>query len=203
MAGGRICVYPPPSVRYRSDEATIAGNTCLYGATGGQLFAAGRAGERFAVRNSGAQAVVEGVGEHGCEYMTGGTVVVLGRSGSNFAAGMTNGIAFVFDEQQTFSRNCNTEFVQLLDLNHPVLDGYDQLLLNLLENHTKLCNSDKSRRITACFEEFRSQFVVIVPKRESDFLQNLLARELQRCGLALNSAEKLPRTEDSAAIQAS
>lgn len=93
MAGGRIVVKPHSGVAFKSDEATIAGNTCLYGATGGELFASGRVGERFAVRNSGALAVVEGIGDNGCEYMTGGVVTILGKTGINFGAGMTGGFA--------------------------------------------------------------------------------------------------------------
>nr|BBH90772.1 glutamate synthase [Thermosporothrix sp. COM3] len=113
MVGGQIVIMPPTNATYHSASNTILGNTVLYGATGGQLFAAGRAGERFAVRNSGALAVVEGIGDHGCEYMTGGMVVVLGETGRNFAAGMSSGVAYVLDTTNTFSANCNTSFVSL------------------------------------------------------------------------------------------
>jgi glutamate synthase (NADPH/NADH) large chain/glutamate synthase (ferredoxin) len=113
MTGGQIVVTPPASAQYASQENTIAGNTVLYGATGGELFVAGRAGERFAVRNSGAVAVVEGLGDHGCEYMTGGMVVVLGETGKNFAAGMSSGVAYVLDVQRQFPSRCNTELVQI------------------------------------------------------------------------------------------
>src|SRR5574341_826786 len=111
MAGGEIIMRLPREARYVSNENFILGNTVLYGATGGTLFAAGRAGERFAVRNSGAVAVVEGVGDHGCEYLTGGTVVVLGATGRNFAAGMTGGVAFVSDLENNFLPRLNTELV--------------------------------------------------------------------------------------------
>ena len=104
MAGGKLVIRPPLGVAYKSHEAVIIGNTCLYGATGGRLFAAGRAGERFAVRNSGAQAVVEGIGDNGCEYMTGGIVTILGETGVNFGAGMTGGFAYVLDENEDFYR---------------------------------------------------------------------------------------------------
>jgi glutamate synthase (NADPH/NADH) large chain len=106
-AGGKIVIYPPPGSRFKSNETAIIGNTCLYGATGGKLFVSGIAGERFAVRNSGATAVVEGVGDHGCEYMTGGVVAVLGDTGLNFGAGMTGGFAFVLDMNNTFVDNYN------------------------------------------------------------------------------------------------
>ena len=111
MGGGIIVVRPPQTARYAAHESTIIGNTVLYGATGGELFAAGQAGERFAVRNSGAVAVVEGLGDHGCEYMTGGAVLVIGQIGRNFAAGMSGGIAYVFDESRDFASRCNTDMV--------------------------------------------------------------------------------------------
>src|SRR5205814_8962199 len=107
MTGGQIILTPPPVASFSAHNNTILGNTVLYGATGGQLFAAGCAGERFAVRNSGALAVVEGIGDHGCEYMTGGMVVVLGETGQNFAAGMSSGIAYVLDTDNVFSGRCN------------------------------------------------------------------------------------------------
>src|SRR6202043_3963179 len=113
MTGGQIVIAPPSDAPYASEENTILGNTILYGATGGQLFAAGRAGERFAVRNSGAVAVVEGVGAHACEYMTGGMVVVLGETGPNFAAGMSAGVAYVLDMTGVFPMRCNSELVEL------------------------------------------------------------------------------------------
>jgi glutamate synthase (ferredoxin) len=111
MAGGELVLRLPIGARYASHENFIMGNTALYGATGGTVFAAGRAGERFAVRNSGATAVVEGVGDHGCEYMTGGAVVVLGQTGRNFAAGMTGGVAYVYDADDTFAVRLNRELV--------------------------------------------------------------------------------------------
>src|SRR3989475_8736571 len=116
MAGGVIVIRPPRALMGVTDRNVILGNTVLYGATGGRLFAAGRAGERFAVRNSGASAVVEGVGDHGCEYMTAGTVVVLGDVGRNFAAGMSGGLAFLLDEFGLFQQQCNTSMVDLIPL---------------------------------------------------------------------------------------
>src|SRR5262249_42485843 len=113
MAGGEIVVRPPQSAKFPCYANTIIGNTVMYGATGGSLFAAGQAGERFCVRNSGGQAVVEGVGDHGCEYMTGGVVVILGKTGRNFGAGMTGGAAFVLDEAADLEEFCNLELVSL------------------------------------------------------------------------------------------
>ena len=119
MAGGKLVIRPPLGVAYKSHEAVIIGNTCLYGATGGRLYAAGRAGERFAVRNSGAEAVVEGIGDNGCEYMTGGIVTVLGETGVNFGAGMTGGFAYVLDEKGAFTARVNPELVEVLSLDGP------------------------------------------------------------------------------------
>src|SRR5207302_10826963 len=113
LSGGIMSVRPPERARFLAEENMIVGNTVLYGATAGRAFFRGLAGERFAVRNSGAHAVVEGVGDHGCEYMTGGRVVVLGRTGRNFAAGMSGGIAYVYDVQRRFAGRCNTELVDL------------------------------------------------------------------------------------------
>ncbi|MDP6547296.1 MAG: glutamate synthase subunit alpha, partial [Phycisphaerae bacterium] len=113
LSGGRIVVFPPKEATFISEENILIGNVALYGATGGEAFFRGIAGERFAVRNSGAYAVVEGVGDHGCEYMTGGRVVILGRTGRNFAAGMSGGIVFVLNETGDFSNRCNMEMVEL------------------------------------------------------------------------------------------
>src|SRR5205807_3563783 len=109
LSGGKLAVFPPPEATFRAMDNVIIGNVALYGATGGAAYIRGMAGERFAVRNSGADAVVLSVGDHGCEYMTGGRVVVLGPTGRNFAAGMSGGVAYVFDEERTFANHCNTE----------------------------------------------------------------------------------------------
>jgi glutamate synthase domain-containing protein 3 len=119
MTGGQIIITPPPGASFPAHENTILGNTALYGATGGQLLAAGRAGERFAVRNSGALAIVEGVGAHACEYMTAGMVVVLGETGQNFGAGMSAGVAYVLDMTGVFPTRCNTELVELQRIGNP------------------------------------------------------------------------------------
>src|SRR5436189_3470166 len=113
LSGGKLIVYPPKTARFVAEENIVIGNVALYGATSGEAYFRGVAGERFAVRNSGAQAVVEGVGDHACEYMTGGRVVVLGRTGRNFAAGMSGGIAYVFDPGGAFAARCNRELVAL------------------------------------------------------------------------------------------
>ncbi|WDT72459.1 MAG: glutamate synthase-related protein [Candidatus Manganitrophus sp.] len=141
------------------EETIIVGNTVLYGATGGECYFHGMAGERFAVRNSGARAVVEGVGDHGCEYMTGGTVVVLGKTGRNFAAGMSGGVAFVYDEDGAFERRCNLSMVEL----DPVRDKKDQLLLKgLIEKHLAYTGSEKAKKILAQWEWALPKFVQVM-----------------------------------------
>jgi glutamate synthase (ferredoxin) len=160
MAGGEIVIRPPVAARYASHENAIIGNTVLYGATGGALYAAGRAGERFAVRNSGAVAVVEGVGDHGCEYMTGGVVLVLGATGRNFAAGMTGGLAYVFDELGDFAVRCNGDLVMIGGL-----DAADEANVRaLLIQHRELTGSQRAANLLARWEAMRGQFYRIVPK---------------------------------------
>jgi glutamate synthase (NADPH/NADH) large chain len=135
MAGGKIVIHPPVESRFKSNQTVIIGNTCLYGATGGRLYAAGVAGERFAVRNSGATAVVEGVGDHGCEYMTGGVVAVLGDTGVNFGAGMTGGFAFVLDLERTFFDRYNHELIDIHRIHTEVMEGHAGYLQSLLEDY--------------------------------------------------------------------
>jgi glutamate synthase (NADPH/NADH) large chain len=160
MGGGRIAVAPPAGARFSAEDNVIIGNVALYGATGGALFAAGRAGERFAVRNSGARAVVEGVGDHGCEYMTGGVVIVLGPTGRNFAAGMSGGLAFVVDPDRSFRARCNLELVELESL-----DDDDDLALvySLVEDHVRWTRSSLGRRILDGWEAAVSRFVKVMP----------------------------------------
>jgi glutamate synthase (ferredoxin) len=141
----------------------ILGNTCLYGATGGELYALGRAGERFAVRNSGAKTVVEGSGDHCCEYMTGGVVVVLGLTGRNVAAGMTGGVAFVLDEDGTLERLLNPDTVALHPLTTPEQEG---LLRPLLEEHQRRTGSQKAAAILADWPSWQPRFKVLVPPSE-------------------------------------
>jgi glutamate synthase (ferredoxin) len=163
LNGGRITVVPPAAVRDPGDQV-ILGNTCLYGATGGELFALGRAGERFAVRNSGARTVVEGVGDHCCEYMTGGVVVVLGSTGRNVAAGMTGGVAFLLDETGGLAARLNPESVALVPLTTPEQEG---LLLPLLEAHLQATGSARAAAILADWATWKARFRVLVPPSET------------------------------------
>ncbi|MGC8740826.1 MAG: glutamate synthase large subunit [Candidatus Sumerlaeaceae bacterium] len=170
LSGGRLIIYPPRKARFVPEENIIIGNTCFYGATSGEAYILGRAGERFAVRNSGAKCVVEGVGDHGCEYMTGGTVVVIGPTGRNFAAGMSGGIAFVLNEDGKFEQRCNTAMVDL----ESVEDPKDIELLELmLRNHAKLTGSTVAQRILENFEDYLPRFVKIMPRDFRRALQQL------------------------------
>jgi glutamate synthase (NADPH/NADH) large chain/glutamate synthase (ferredoxin) len=164
MTGGQIIIAPPADAAYASQDNTILGNTVLYGATGGQLFAAGRAGERFAVRNSGALAVVEGVGDHGCEYMTGGMVVVLGETGENFAAGMSSGVAYVLDTQDNFPERCNTELVGLLRIED---QAESEALRTVIEWHARKTRSKHAESILEQWDQVQGQFWRILPNGTS------------------------------------
>jgi len=161
LSGGKIAVYPPRESRFRPEENIVVGNVVLYGATSGEAYFSGIAGERFAVRNSGATAVVEGVGDHGCEYMTGGTVVVLGHCGRNFAAGMSGGIAYVYDEQGDFyEKCCNLASVDL----EPVMGADDVRVVTLLvEEHARRTGSPQAKRILANWTSVLPHFVKIYP----------------------------------------
>ncbi len=164
MAGGQIVIMPPADASFASHENTIVGNTVLYGATGGQLFAAGRAGERFAVRNSGALAVVEGLGDHGCEYMTNGMVVVLGETGRNFGAGMSSGVAYVLDEQEIFPLRCNTELVDLLRIE----DGGELEALRVVVGwHARKTRSKRALAILDNWDQMSHLFWRVLPKGTS------------------------------------
>jgi glutamate synthase (NADPH/NADH) large chain len=168
MSGGRIIVHPPGGARFVPEENVIIGNTVLYGATGGELYASGLAGERFAVRNSGASAVVEGVGDHGCEYMTGGVVVILGPTGRNFAAGMSGGMAFVLDRERQFRERCNREMVELESL----VDESDLwLVYGLIENHLRHTGSPLARRVLDHWSPLVPQFVKVMPTDYKRVLQ--------------------------------
>ena len=172
MAGGRLTIYPPRQSRFRSEESVIMGNACLYGATGGRLLAAGVAGERFAVRNSGATAVVEGVGDHGCEYMTGGVVAVLGATGINFGAGMTGGLAFVLDRHDLFGDRCNRDSVEMHRID-AALERYGDFLLRLVEEHARETGSRWGARIRDEFADWRGRCWLVHPKGAE--LSSLLA----------------------------
>ena len=164
MAGGRIIIYPPKGSAFEAHKAIIVGNTCLYGATGGELYAAGMGGERFGVRNSGAQAVVEGVGEHCCEYMTGGHIVVLGATGLNFGAGMTGGFALVFDEDGQFVHRINNELVDMNAINDEKTDEYRSFLKQRLEKHLLYTGSARARWMLENFADVVNRFWLVKPK---------------------------------------
>jgi glutamate synthase domain-containing protein 2/glutamate synthase domain-containing protein 1/glutamate synthase domain-containing protein 3 len=176
LSGGILAVRPPETVMFRPEENMIVGNTVLYGATGGRAFFRGLAGERFAVRNSGASAVVEGVGDHGCEYMTGGRVVVLGPTGRNFAAGMSGGIAYVLDKDRQFAKRCNTELVDL----DPVTDADDEELRGLIAEHQQRTGSLVARNLLSQWERgARDRFVKVMPRDYKRALsERTAAREL-------------------------
>ena len=160
LSGGKLVVYPPAGVPYRQDENIIIGNVALYGATSGKAFINGVAGERFCVRNSGASAVVEGVGDHGCEYMTGGRVAVLGKTGKNFAAGMSGGIAYVLDEDNDLYTRINKEMV----FSEEISSKYDVMeLKEMIKEHVALTNSQKGKEILDHFSAYLPKFKKIVP----------------------------------------
>jgi glutamate synthase (NADPH/NADH) large chain len=173
LSGGKIIVYPPPESRFAAEENVLIGNTVLYGATAGEIYVHGLAGERFAVRNSGARAVVEGVGDHGCEYMTGGVVVVLGRTGRNFAAGMSGGVAYVFDRERVFRRKCNLGMVELEGL---VDESEIWLVYGMIEDHVRYTRSAVGRKILDNWELMVSHFVKVMPL---DYKRVLQARRAQ------------------------
>ena len=165
LSGGKLIVYPPTGVSYKEDENIIIGNVALYGATSGKAYINGIAGERFCVRNSGATAVVEGTGDHGCEYMTGGRVVVLGRTGKNFAAGMSGGVAYVLDEDTTLYKRVNKQLVSL----EPVTNKYDVLeLKQMITDHVAFTNSKKGKEVLDNFGEYLPKFKKIMPYDCSD-----------------------------------
>jgi glutamate synthase (NADPH) large chain len=160
MSGGCLTIHPPQGSTYPADQSVLVANTVLYGATGGRAFFNGVAGERFGVRNSGATTVVEGVGDHGCEYMTGGTVVILGATGRNFAAGMSGGLAYVLDETGRFSSHCNTEMVTLEGLSDA-----DEIaaLRALVEEHVGRTGSKKGQRVLTSWSTSVGLFVKVFP----------------------------------------
>lgn len=174
MAGGKLVVYPPKGSRFESRSASIIGNTCLYGATGGRLFASGCAGERFAVRNSGAHAVIEGAGDHCCEYMTGGCVTVLGETGLNFGAGMTGGVAFVLDERRAFPDRYNHELVEIHRISGEAAEAHRHFLRDNIVEFVEETGSAWGQHILDNFADYVGKFWLVKPKA-ADFDQ-LLAR---------------------------
>ncbi|MBC8379501.1 MAG: glutamate synthase subunit alpha, partial [Planctomycetes bacterium] len=174
LSGGRIIVETPLGSPFLAHENIIVGNTLLYGATRGEVFINGMAGERFCVRNSGATAVVEGVGDHGCEYMRGGLVVVLGQTGCNFAAGMSGGIAYVLDELQLFDTLCNLDMV---DLESVWKQEDKDLLYGLIQKHEKLTRSSRARRILDAWPDMVGRFVKVIPIDYRKALERMRAKE--------------------------
>ena len=174
MAGGKLVVYPPEGSQFESKSASIIGNTCLYGATGGRLFASGCAGERFAVRNSGAHAVIEGAGDHCCEYMTGGCVTVLGETGLNFGAGMTGGMAFVLDETRAFPDRYNHELVEIHRISGEAAEAHRHFLRDNIEEFVAETGSSWGQHILDNFADYVGKFWLVKPKA-ADFNQ-LVAR---------------------------
>jgi len=186
LSGGRIVVQTPPNSPFMAHENIIVGNTLLYGATAGEVFINGMAGERFAVRNSGAIAVVEGLGDHGCEYMTGGVVVVLGQTGCNFAAGMSGGIAYVLDEMQLFDTLCNLDMVELESVWQK---GDKELLHDLVQQHLKWTDSQRAKYILNAWPDMVGKFVKVIPIDYRLSLEKMWAAE-QR------DTETTPATEE-------
>lgn len=184
LSGGKLIVYPPKSAKFKQDENIIIGNVALYGATSGKAYINGVAGERFCVRNSGAKAVVEGVGDHGCEYMTGGRVVILGNTGKNFAAGMSGGIAYVLDENSDLYRKLNKEMVSI----DKITSKYDVLeLKEMIKDHTAYTNSEKGKEILEHFEDYLPKFKKIIPNDYNRMLMKIV--QMEEKGLSSEQAQ--------------
>ncbi|MGN0467891.1 MAG: glutamate synthase-related protein, partial [Acutalibacteraceae bacterium] len=184
LSGGKLVVYPPKESVFKPEDNIIIGNVALYGATAGEAYIAGIAGERFCVRNSGAVAVVEGVGDHGCEYMTGGMVVILGKVGKNFAAGMSGGIAYVLDEEHDLYLNINKEMITMQELS----EKYEfEELHDLIEAHYNETNSPKAKRILDDFASYSKEFKKIVPVDYARMLQSISLMEEK--GMSREQAE--------------
>ena len=184
LSGGKIIVYPPAGTKFKADENIIVGNVAFYGATSGKAFINGIAGERFCVRNSGCTAVVEGVGDHGCEYMTGGRVVILGNTGKNFAAGMSGGIAYVLDENSDLYLKLNKELVS----SAPVTDKYDVIeLKSIIEEHVAATGSEKGKMVLDSFSEYLPKFKKIISYDYSKMLQ--LIAKMEEHGLGYEQAQ--------------
>jgi glutamate synthase (ferredoxin) len=185
LSGGHMIVYPPEGSTFAAEENVIIGNVAFYGATGGEAYVRGLAGERFCVRNSGVRAVVEGVGDHGCEYMTGGQVVVLGRTGRNFAAGMSGGIAYVLDQEGDFAVRCNRAMVDL-----ERLDGMQPAEIAevkaMVQRHAQVTGSALAWRVLLRWDELLPQFVKVLPQDYRRVLESLA--EMQAAGLSGDDA---------------
>ena len=179
-----MIVYPPKTIQYKAEDNIIIGNVALYGATSGKAYINGVAGERFAVRNSGATAVCEGVGDHGCEYMTGGRVVILGDTGKNFAAGMSGGIAYVLDMNSDLYMKLNKEMVSI----EQVSDKYDVLeLKTMIKDHVAYTNSEKGKEILDNFGEYLPKFKKIIP-HDYKKMMNMIV-QMEEKGLSSEQAQ--------------
>jgi glutamate synthase (ferredoxin) len=174
LSGGRLIIYPDAKATFSAEENIIIGNVALYGATSGELFVRGVAGERFAVRNSGVNTVVEGIGDHGCEYMTGGKVVVLGTTGRNFAAGMSGGVAYILDEEGDFSKRCNTQMVALETIDD---EQEAESLRALIQKHADATLSQKANKVLASWKEYLPKFVKVMPRDYKRVLQAIAKAE--------------------------
>ena len=170
LSGGRLIIYPPKNSSFRAEENILVGNTVLYGATGGEVFFSGIAGERFAVRNSGAIAVVEGVGDHGCEYMTGGNVIVLGETGKNFAAGMSGGISYVLDENKKFESKCNSSMVALENVSNTEEKFWLRKWITLHQENT---GSLRAGQLLENWNKTVRKFVKVIPHEYRAVLETL------------------------------
>jgi len=173
LCGGRIVIAPPAASKFKADENIIIGNVAFYGATAGEGYIRGIAAERFCVRNSGARVVVEGVGDHGCEYMTGGRAVILGSTGRNFAAGMSGGIAYVRDGEGKFAKNCNTGMVAL---EKPDADDFEEIL-DMVRSHQYWTGSKVAAAVLGNWEKEKAFFVKVIPE---DYKKVMLAKQGQK-----------------------
>ena len=186
LSGGKIVVYPPRQSKFDPKENIVIGNVALYGAIEGEAYFNGMAAERFCVRNSGARAVVEGVGDHGCEYMTGGTVVVLGKTGRNFAAGMSGGIAYVFDVDEKFRSRCNPELVDL----EKVEEEEDVMTLRMMiQQHQRHTSSQLAKEILADFDDFLPKFIKVIPRDYKRVLESIKQEEDSKKALEQEAQE--------------
>ena len=188
LSGGRIVVYPPRESTFVPEENIIVGNVVLYGATSGSAFFRGRAAERFCVRNSGAHAVIEGVGDHGCEYMTGGVAMVLGPTGRNFAADMSGGVAYIYDPENKFLENCNLGTVELEQVEAP--DDVAELR-ELVERHADYTGSTVAQHIVARWEDALTEFVKVMPTDYKRVLQERMQHDEEiESGVHLRAADE-------------
>ena len=187
LSGGRIVVYPPRHATYVPEKNILIGNVALYGATSGEAYFRGIGGERFAVRNSGAAAVVEAVGDHGCEYMTGGRVVILGPTGRNFAAGMSGGVAYIYDPDNQFPAHCNTEMVDLEKISG---DEEEDAVRRLIKNHLRYTQSTVAQKILDRWHLHKEKFVKVMPKDYKRILE------------AMEKARRTGMPEDEAVMEA-